>query len=193
MLNKLLTCLLAGLVCGFCFFRIGRRFLIDWLPFPVILFIAAGILLTAIVFGVHWAFRRKRPARRSVVGQSSHSAAIMAFWQGAIRYGIAMDLSMIGFQKLFHLQFSTHLGALDLSPAECLCTVLAGFFYQGHRTVCDLFGCDWGRDCRCCAADVVIACASRYSDLRGQARSPIQTAGYTALVPVWRVCGCRPY
>jgi hypothetical protein len=119
MLKRLLTCLLAGLVCGFCFFRIGRRFLIDWLPFPVILFIAAAILLTAIVFGVY------------------RSAAILAFWQGAIRYGIAMDLSMIGFQKLFHLQFSTHLGALDLpfssfSPED----LTWAFFGQSRTFVC---------------------------------------------------------
>jgi hypothetical protein len=163
MLKKLLTCLLAGLVCGFCFFRIGRRFLIDWLPFPVILFIAAGILLTAIVFGVYWAFRRERSPRRSAAGQASagqtaaersvagrsvagqssmgRSAAIMAFWQGAIRYGIAMDLSMIGFQKLFHLQFSTHLGALDLpfnsfSPED----LTWAFFGQSRTFVCIIGG-----------------------------------------------------
>ena len=129
MFKRLLTCLLAGLVCGFCFFRIGRRFLTDWLPFPVILFIAATILLTGIVFGVYWGFRRDR------------SAAILALWQGAIRYGIAMDLSMIGFQKLFRLQFSTHLGALDLpfnsfSPED----LTWAFFGQSRTFVCIIGG-----------------------------------------------------
>jgi hypothetical protein len=34
-LKKAITCIIAGLVSSFCFFRIGKRFLVDWMSFPV--------------------------------------------------------------------------------------------------------------------------------------------------------------
>jgi hypothetical protein len=133
MFKRMITCMIAGLVCGFCLFRIGKRFMVDWLPMPVLLLLAAGILIISITYGVHWEFQRRQAAGRS--------AAILAFWQGLIRYGIAMDLSMIGFQKLFHLQFSTHLGALDLpfssfSPED----LTWAFFGQSRAFVCVIGG-----------------------------------------------------
>ncbi len=37
----------------------------------------------------------------------------MAFWQLLIRYAVAFDLSLFGWQKINHLQFITPLGKLD--------------------------------------------------------------------------------
>lgn len=129
MFKRMITCVIAGLAGGFCLFRIGKRFMVDWLPMPVLLLLAAGILVSSITYGVHWGFQRKQTVERS--------AAILAFWQGLIRYGIAMDLSMIGFQKLFHLQFSTHLGALDLPFSSFSPEDLAwAFFGQSRAFVC---------------------------------------------------------
>ena len=131
--KKLITCVIAGLVGSSCFFRIGKRFLVDWLPFRVDLIIAVVILLTALIYAVWWTAQMRGPDNRS--------SAILAFWQGVIRYGIALDLSMIGFQKLFRLQFSTPIGALDLpfssfSPED----LTWAFFGQSRTFVCIIGG-----------------------------------------------------
>jgi len=86
---KIVTaCLIAGIVSSFCFLRIGKRFLVDWLDFRMVVIIAAGILLTAVVNAFYLGFRKNlAPSRAS---------AILAFWQGIIRYSIALDLTMIG-------------------------------------------------------------------------------------------------
>ena len=128
--SKIVTaCLIAGVVSSFCFLRIGKRFLVDWLDFRMVVIIASGILLTAVIYAFYLGFR-KSPA-------PAKSSAILIFWQGVIRYGIALDLTMIGFQKLFHLQFSTPLARLDMpfnsfSPED----LTWAYFGQSRIFVC---------------------------------------------------------
>jgi len=130
--KRIITCIIAGLVCGFCFFRIGKRFLIDWLPFRVTLVLALLILLTAFVYAVRWGLQRRQSPDRQ--------AEVLAFWQGVIRYGIAMDLTMIGLQKWFHLQFSTPLGALDLPFSSFAPEDLTWAFFGRSRVFVCIIG-----------------------------------------------------
>jgi cbb3-type cytochrome oxidase subunit 3 len=125
-LKKIITCIIAGLVSSFCFFRIGKRFLVDWLNFRAVFIIGVIILLTAITYAIYWAARKNRA--------NNSSSDILAFWQGVIRYSIALDLTMIGFQKFFRLQFSTPLGRLDL-PFSTFTSEELTWAYFGHSRV----------------------------------------------------------
>jgi hypothetical protein len=104
--QKLLICLLAGFICGITFLRIGDRFLSFFLPIPVIIGVSVLLAVAAIMYAITWHFKDRKNA-------SLNNARIRAFWIGAIRYGIAFDLAMFGFQKIFHLQFNTPMGMLD--------------------------------------------------------------------------------
>jgi hypothetical protein len=121
-LYKLVTCIIAGLASGFFILRIGNRFLAEWLPMPVIIVITSCLFLTALSYGIHWAFIRR---------DQVSSLAILAFWQGVIRYAIAIDLIMIGLQGFYKLLFFVHLGALDL-PFSSLSGEELTWAYFGH-------------------------------------------------------------
>ena len=105
LIQKLLICLLAGLICGETFLRVGNRFLSFVLPIHIVMGISVAIALIFMIYAFVW-HRRERK-------DSIDSVKVNAFWVGAIRYGIAFDLAMFGFQKIFHLQFNTPLGMLD--------------------------------------------------------------------------------
>lgn len=102
---KFLTCLIAGLVAGSAVRRLSLRFLIQWIP-PIVIWAVIGlILLTVVLCPIYWQLKEK--------SQPELSSNRLAFWQGVMRYFIALDLSMFGWQKFFHLQFFTPLGILD--------------------------------------------------------------------------------
>ncbi len=127
--KKIATGSLAGLVGSFCFLRIGNRFLVSWLNLQVVIFISAAMLLTAIGYTLWWSFQKRQAIDRS--------SAILAFLQGVIGYGIALNLSMIGFQKLFRLQFNPPIGALDLPFSSFTPEDLTwAFFSQSRAFVC---------------------------------------------------------
>lgn len=100
-----LACIVAGVIGTIVFLRIGRRFLIDFVPFSVLGCISGIYMLCAISYSFIWKKKARQP--------DFDSQNMLAFWQGAIRYFIAFDLCMFGFQKIFHLQFSIPLGVLD--------------------------------------------------------------------------------
>jgi hypothetical protein len=103
--QKLILCLLAGLVCGETFRRVGAKFLSALVPIPIIIVISVAILLGALIGGLVWYNREKKVL---VDGERT-----TAFWVGALRYGIAFDLALFAFQKIFHQQFVVPLGMLD--------------------------------------------------------------------------------
>ncbi len=105
-LQKITVCLLAGLVLGATFLRLGRRFFIRWISPPVVIIVTLCILLAAIAYAIKWALQKNQ--------DNSNRQLILAFWQAVIRYGIAIDLITLGLQKFFGLQFSMPLGLLDL-------------------------------------------------------------------------------
>ena len=121
--QKLLLCLLAGLVAGAGFLRIGNRFLAAFLPLPVVLGFAVFILVSSLVFAFVWQRREQQ--------HKIDPSKTFAFWIGLMRYCIAFDLSMFGFQKFFHLQFITPLGMLD-EPFSSFSGEWLTWSYFGH-------------------------------------------------------------
>jgi hypothetical protein len=97
--QRLIACLLAGLVCGETFRRVGDKFLTPYIPGLVILGLSVAILLACLT----GAFNKR---------------ITQAFWMGAIRYGIAFDLALFGFQKFYDMQFVVPLGMLDESFSD---------------------------------------------------------------------------
>jgi hypothetical protein len=102
LLQKLLVCLLAGLICGETFLRISDKLLTIVLPNPLILGISILIAICPLIYAIVWHIKREVDDR-----------PILNFWIGAIRYGIAFDLTMFGLQKMFHLQLNVPLAMLD--------------------------------------------------------------------------------
>jgi hypothetical protein len=121
--QKLIICLLAGLVSGATVLRIGNRFLTFVLPLPVVVGLSVLLLVISLVYAVVWHRGEKRKA--------FHNDAVTAFWIAVIRYAIALDLSMFGFQKIFHLQFITPLAMLD-EPFSNLSSQWLTWSYFGH-------------------------------------------------------------
>lgn len=119
---KLLLCSLAGLVTGATLLRVGRWFIGPWVPYVGLLTGAVLVLVGAISYGVYW--------QRQSAGRPA-DAPILAFWQGLLRYAVAFDLSMFGWQKIFHLQFFVPLGMLDL-PFSSLSGEDLTWAYFGH-------------------------------------------------------------
>jgi len=103
--HKFIICLLAGLVLGETFLRIADRFLTRVLPNPIVFAISVAIAAAALVYPFIWQRREKTGL---VDGRTVH-----ALWLGALRYGIAFDIAMFGFQKIFHYQFNTPMAMLD--------------------------------------------------------------------------------
>lgn len=118
-----LACFMAGIVGAIVTMRIGRRFLADVIPVPVQIGIAVLYLLGTLVYIFIW---KKKAAR-----EEFDSDATLAFWHGVLRYFIALDLCMFGFQKLFHLQFAIPLGVLD-NPFSSLSGEEMLWAFYGH-------------------------------------------------------------
>jgi uncharacterized membrane protein YeaQ/YmgE (transglycosylase-associated protein family) len=120
-----LACFMAGIVGAIVILRIGRRFVSNWIPFPIQIAIAVLYFLGALIYIFIWKKKAARP--------EFDSASVLAFWHGVLRYFIALDLCMFGFQKIFHLQFVIPLGVLDnpfssLSGEEMLWAFFGHFY-----------------------------------------------------------------
>jgi hypothetical protein len=83
---------------------------------------AVLVLVGAICYGIYWG---RQPAGRPADGPA------LAFWQGLLRYAVAFDLALFGWQKLFNLQFFVPLGMLDL-PFSSLSGEDLTWAYFGH-------------------------------------------------------------
>jgi hypothetical protein len=119
---KLLVCFLAGLAAGATLLRVGRWFIGPWVPVVGLLTGAVLVLVGAVGYGLYWC---QQPAGRPADVQ------VLAFWQGLLRYAVAFDLSLFGWQKLFHLQFFVPLGMLDL-PFSSFSGENLTWAYFGH-------------------------------------------------------------
>jgi hypothetical protein len=109
-LRKFTVCFLSALVIALTLQRIIYRTIWEFgghaIPPP--LFAAAGcalLVLAAIVYSVRW---QRKETRGAIDSQQ-----VLAVWQGILAVFIALDLSMFGWQKLFHQQGFTPLARLD--------------------------------------------------------------------------------
>jgi hypothetical protein len=112
-LQKFVACLLAGLSVMAAMLRIGRRFISSWIPLPVIAAVALVFFASTLVLAVVW-HRREKAKDATTRDAPTPLWMQLNFWQGLLRYAIALDLSMFGWQKIFHLQLVSPLGMLDL-------------------------------------------------------------------------------
>lgn len=130
--QKLLLCLLAGLVCGQTFLRVADKVLS--IPKPIVIGISVLMLIGALLHAVLWHVQEKKSVMPSV--------RTNAFWIGALRYGIAFDLAMFGFQKIFYMQFMVPLAMLD-EPFSSLAKdqwLTWAYFHHSHAFACVIGG-----------------------------------------------------
>ncbi|MCR5887229.1 hypothetical protein LRS06_05435 [Hymenobacter sp. J193] len=96
-LQKLATCLVAGLVVAALLLVLGNSGSLAWFP-PVVVFSLVGAaLLVAVVFPVVWQGLERR--------QRINSEQVYGWLYGVIRYGLAFNIASFGWKKLFGLQF----------------------------------------------------------------------------------------
>jgi hypothetical protein len=123
--QKLITCILAGLVIGASALRIGITYFRTWGTFGGFSIIPFLTVLFAAVYALIWQARK------------TNNPATLAFWQGLIRYGVAFDLAEFGWAKICHRQLVMPISKLDLpynslSPSD----LFWNFFSYSY-----LFGC----------------------------------------------------
>lgn len=125
--QKLLLSLTAGIVMGMTLLRIGLRMGREYGFPPTLAAIPAAILiLTSLVYPFLWQRKERR------LGPSAAAVVVpRIFWQGLLRYGIALDLAMFGFQKLFRLQFVVPMAMQD-QPGSRLTGEELTWTYFGH-------------------------------------------------------------
>ncbi|HET6255309.1 MAG TPA: hypothetical protein VFE32_14605 [Puia sp.] len=127
--KRLAVCLLTGLTAALTaqrvIYRIFWEFRNKYTPPPV--YAISGlvmVVLLVVIYSMVW----RRNEKKGVDSQR-----IMVRWQGVLAGFIAFDLSMFGWQKLFHLQFFTPLGRLDEPfnsfPGEALTWAYFGHSY----------------------------------------------------------------
>ncbi|NML36782.1 hypothetical protein HHL17_06190 [Chitinophaga sp. G-6-1-13] len=128
--QKIITCTLAGLVIGAAVLRICFTFIRAWLPIRMITIVPALLLAAAVIYAVIWSVRK------------TNNPATLAFWQGALRYGVAFDLATFGWEKLFHFQFVVPLSKLDL-PFNSFSSqdLFWAFFSHSYPLGCMIAGC----------------------------------------------------
>ena len=99
------ACILASIIIGASFARTTKQFFSDFIPLIVAVGLAALLVVTSIIFSIAW-YRKEKTGKFD-------SSRRLALFQGLLRYGIAFELCMIGWQKIFHHQFITPIGKLD--------------------------------------------------------------------------------
>lgn len=104
--HKILSCLLAGVVSGFSFHRIANRFAGRYLPQAVLASVGLALIAGTLLYILIWHHRERR--------RTIDTVSMLAFWQGVIRFALAFDLSMFGWQKISGgFQFFTPMAMLD--------------------------------------------------------------------------------
>ncbi|WP_158992275.1 hypothetical protein [Mucilaginibacter sp. L196] len=129
LLYRIITCIVAGLVTAALWLLIGRG--ADNPLFPKsIIFTLVGISLSGIViFPFVWQYLQKSNA--------GAADKIQAWLYAIIRYAVALDISIFGWKKFFHLQFIVADNISSLPMNQQSGEVLT-WFYFGHSHA---FGC----------------------------------------------------
>jgi hypothetical protein len=101
--SKIATGLISGLVSGVVFLRVGRKYLSEWVPMPVVWALSIGFLLTGFILIVVMHRKEKK----------DESNIIKGLLQRTVVYCLALDLCLFGWQKILHLQMMVPLGMMD--------------------------------------------------------------------------------
>ena len=122
------ACILASIVIGGSFMRITNRFLTNGVSPIVFVVVAVVLVVASTIFSIVW-YRKERKG-------TIDSSRTLAWFQGLLRYGIALELCLIGWQKIFHLQFIIPIGKLD-NPFSSLSRndLMWAFFGQSYSFI----------------------------------------------------------
>lgn len=120
--NDLWLVLSSGLVSGFVFQRVARKYLSAWIPIPLIVGLLIGLLLSGLlVLLIDWQQAHKGKHARG---------RLMHLLPYSMMYWLALDLSLFGWQKVFHLQMIVPLGLLDTPFSSLSGETLVWAFYR---------------------------------------------------------------
>jgi len=129
LLYRIISCIVAGLVTGALWLLAGRGAANPLFP-KTIIFTLVGLSLSGIViFPFVWQYLLKRNAH--------NSDKVQAWLYNIIRYTVALDISIFGWKKFFHLQFVVPDNVASLPMNQQTGEVLT-WFYFGHSYA---FGC----------------------------------------------------
>lgn len=120
--SDLWLALSSGLVSGFVFQRVARKYLSAWIPIPLIVGLSIGLLLSGLLVLLidRQQARKGKHARGRFMGLLPYS---MVYW-------LALDLSLFGWQKVLHLQMIVPLGLLDTPFSSLSGETLVWAFYR---------------------------------------------------------------
>lgn len=99
------ACFLAGLISTIMVQRIGLKYFYGIIPARFMAIISVTYLVAILVYIF--------TGLRTTVKAQGQSPALLAFWQDALRYFLALDMMIFGVCKFFKLQFVTPLALLD--------------------------------------------------------------------------------
>ncbi len=103
--QKLIVCLIGGLIGGLTFLRASDFVLGKVLPPITLIITAVSMFIGCIAYIGIWQWRD--------IKGIADNARIKTFWIGAIRYVIAFDLALFGFQKMVQMERFIPLGVID--------------------------------------------------------------------------------
>ncbi len=129
LLNKFITCIVAGCMMAALWLLIGGGQTNPLFPKAIIFLLVWLSLLFAVVFFFVWQYRQKK----NPVLDYNYYALLYAI----IRFFIAMDIAIFGWKKFFHLQFVVPKVVSD-QPMNQQTGEILTWFYFGHSYV---FGC----------------------------------------------------
>lgn len=119
---------LAGITVGLIFHRISDRFFYPFIPPPATIGIAIVILAAGIAAGI----------RQYIFPNHGEAGKLRKLVDAVFAYGVALDLALFGFQKVFGMQFVVPVAMLD-EPFSRLSGDSLTWAYFGHSypyTVC---------------------------------------------------------
>ncbi len=129
LLYRIITCMVTGLVTAALWLLAGGGAANPLFPKPIIFTLVGGSLLGIIIFPIIWQYLLKR--------NPENADKIQAWLYSIIRYTVALDISIFGWKKLFHLQFVVPDNVASL-PMNQQTGELLTWFYFGHSYA---FGC----------------------------------------------------
>lgn len=120
------ACFITGLICSIALQRIGLKYFFPVIPPRIMLVITLLFFISFLSYT--FIFLRQR------VKNHAEPLSLLIFWQNALRYIIALDMSVFGICKFFRIQFNTPLALLD-NPFNTLADDDLMWAFFGHSYV----------------------------------------------------------
>lgn len=127
------VCILASIVIGGSLVRLANRFFTYGVPPIVFAGTALVMVLSSTVFSIVW-YRKDKEG-------TINSSKTLAWVQGLLAYGLALELCLVGWEKIFHLQFIVPIGKLDYPFSSFSLTDLLWAFFGRSYSFILVIGC----------------------------------------------------